>query len=226
MTCRCPEVGLDEIFDEDFARGDANRYRKRGLPPRARKLLRLIEQQIDLRSVQSLEAGAGAGALTIELARRGAAHARGIDAMPHVISHAQSLARDFGVADRTDFAVGDFAEKTDRPKVDLVILDRVVCCYPEWRALLENAALAARRVIALSYPADRALSRLFIRLTNASQALRRRQFRLQFHSPAAMLGLLATNGFSIHVKQRYWFWEIAVASRSPLVTGGTTSPGP
>lgn len=215
MSCRCPEVGLEEVFDEDFARKDANRYRKRGLPPRARKLLRLVEKQIDLRNLQSLEAGAGAGGLTIELARRGAAHARGIDAVRVAIEQAQSLARDFGVTDRTGFAVGDFARMTDQPNADLVILDRVVCCYPDWTPLLENAAACARRVIALSYPADRTLAKIVIRLINAGQAILRRRFRLQFHSPAAMLGLLARNGFSVREQQRYWFWEISVASRHP-----------
>jgi hypothetical protein len=160
------------------------------------------------------------------LARQGAALARGIDAMPVAIEHARSLARDFGVSDRTNFAVADFAEKADLPKVDLVILDRVVCCYPDWRALLENAAACARRVVAISYPADSTLSRMSIQLINAGQALLRRRFRLHFHSPAAMLGLLATHGFSIQTHQRYWFWEIAVASRMPPQTRDPTAASP
>ncbi len=212
MPCNCHNLGLDEFFDERFARRDAARYRQRGLPARARLLLQLIESFIDVRGRRSLEGGAGAGGFTVELARRGVAHAHAVDAMPITMSYAARLAAEFGVAQQTHFQSADFADpKLELAPADIVILDRVVCCYPDWRALLDNATSRAQRVIALSYPADNRYSRLFTRAVNAAQSLLRRRFRLYVHPPAAMLALLAQHGFDRVQRRRYWTWELAVA---------------
>ena len=213
MACSCPEVGLDEIFTEDFARRDADRYRKRGLPKRARKLLQLIQSQLDLKRATALEGGAGAGALTVELARRGVAHATAVDATAIALEYVRQLAEEYGVAERVEAQVADFADFSCSNPADLVILDRVVCCYPDWKRLLENAASCARSVITLSYPADRMLWRIAIGSANMGQALLRRRFRMHFHAPAAMLGLLAASGFQLVARERYWFWELAVMKR-------------
>lgn len=214
MACRCADVGLAEIFNERFARRDAARYRKRGLPARARLLLELVESSIDLRGRRSLEGGAGAGALTVELARRGVTAAQGIDAMPVAVEYATQLAAQFGVAEHAHFRAGDFADPDLAAEpADLVILDRVVCCYPDWRGLLANATQRAEHVIALSYPPANALTRFEIAALNGVQALLRRRFRIHLHPPAAMLALLREHGFTNVQRRRYWFWEIAVAHR-------------
>lgn len=214
MACRCADVGLDEIFDEQFARRDAERYRRKGLPRRARILLELLTKFIDLRGITTLEGGAGAGAVSVELVRRGAAEAKGIDATPAAVQYARWLAGEFGLADRVDFDVGDFAAPELRVQsADVVILDRVVCCYPDWRGLLLNAATHAHRAVAITYPPDNKLSAFEIGSVNLFQRVMRKRFRLQLHSSAAMLGLLADYGFVRVERRRYWFWEIAVAAR-------------
>jgi 2-polyprenyl-3-methyl-5-hydroxy-6-metoxy-1,4-benzoquinol methylase len=214
MACTCTDVALDEVFTERFARKDAAHYRKHGLQRRAHLLLELVTNVLDVRGRRTLEGGAGTGALTIELARRGASSAAAVDAVPIAITSAKELANEFGVADRTQFIVGDFADpQLAALPADLVILDRVLCCYPDWRGLLGNAVKRAQHVVALTYPADTRISRLAVRAVNALQAMFRRHFRLQFHSPDMMLGMLRQHGFAQIQKHRYWTWEIAVASR-------------
>lgn len=214
MACQCAEVGLDEIFNERFAKRDAARYRKRGLPPRARLLLDLVGTFMDVRTRRSLEGGAGAGALTVELARRGAADAEAVDATPVAVTYARELAAKFDVADRARFHSGDFADPTlNLEPADLVILDRVLCCYPDWLGLLENAAKHARQVIAITYPGANRANRIWTAMLNGCQALLRRRFRLYLHSPESMLAMLRQRGFTQFVRKRYWLWEIAVVSR-------------
>ena len=143
MTC-CGDVGLTEVFNERFMRRDARQYRKHGLDKRTRLLLQLVEASMKLPGSRSLEGGAGAGALTVELARRGVSDARAIDAMPVAIRYARELAGHFDVLDNVHFDIGDFADPAlSAEPADLVVLDRVVCCYPDWRALLSNAAQRA-----------------------------------------------------------------------------------
>jgi magnesium-protoporphyrin O-methyltransferase len=214
MACRCADVGLDEIFDEQFARRDAQRYRRKGLPRRSAILLDLLAGAVALPGITSLEGGAGAGAVSVELARRGAARVKGIDATPIAVQYARGLAADFNLSERVEFETGDFADpQLSAQPADVVILDRVVCCYPDWRGLLANAATHAHRAIALSYPPDNTLSAIEIGTLNAFQRVMRRRFRVQLHSTAAMFRLLAEHGFTRVTKRRYWFWEIAVAAR-------------
>jgi magnesium-protoporphyrin O-methyltransferase len=214
MTCRCNEVGLNEVFNERFMRRDAQHYRKHGLETRAQLLLKMIESAMELSGRRSLEGGAGAGAFTVELARRGVSHAQAVDAMTEAVKYGRDLADQFGVLQQTSFAVGDFADAALAiDGVDLVVLDRVVCCYPDWRALLINATQRAQHVVALTYPRKNALTRLMTRTANGVQAILRRTFRLHLHEPAAMLALLAERGFTSVQTRRYWFWEIAVARR-------------
>jgi magnesium-protoporphyrin O-methyltransferase len=214
VACTCRDYGLDEVFTARSAQRDAARYRKRGLPQRSRRLLQLIETFIDMRGRRSLEGGAGVGALTIELARKGVVDAQAVDATPVAMEYATRLAHEFGVADRTRFQSADFADpKLAAAPADLVILDRVVCCYPDWRALLANATSRARHVIALSYPADSWYSHVFISTVNTCQSLFRRRFRVFVHPPQVMLALLAQHGFDRVERRRHWSWELAVAAR-------------
>jgi SAM-dependent methyltransferase len=215
MTCRCADVGLDEMFDEQFAVREAKRYRRKGLPRRASILLELIRNAISLAGRTSLEGGTGAGALSVELARQGVTRAVGVDAIPAAIDQARELAHELNVADRAHFTIGDFADsELSLLPADVVVLDRVVCCYPDWRALLTRAATHASRVVALTYPPDNALSRFEVGAVNAFQRMMGRRFRVHVHSAARMFALLAEHGFTSVKKRRYWFWEIAVASRS------------
>jgi hypothetical protein len=42
------------------------------------------------------------------------------------------------------------------PDADVVILDEVVCCFPDWQRMVGSSP---RRLYALGYPRDRALTR-------------------------------------------------------------------
>src|SRR5690606_10263617 len=126
---------------------------------------------------------------------------------------ARTLAEEYGVAHRMSGVVADFAHMDDDSVHDLVVLDRVVCCYPDWRALLEAAADRASRAIALTYPREAWWTRFGVSAGNAVLWLGRRHFRLHVHPPAAMHALLRTRGFAPRVAGRVGIWEICLAPR-------------
>jgi SAM-dependent methyltransferase len=210
----CCTSGLDEVFTEDKSRKEAKRYLKRGLPPRARKLVKAIAATTALAGKRTLEVGVGAGALTVEMLRRGARHATGIDAVQGQLNTAQYLAREAAVSDRFQVMLGDFTEFSQLEHADIVVLDRVVCCYPRWQPLLGSAAAHAEQVIALTYPRDTWYMRMVARAINFTRALRRTKFRFWIHSPAAMQALLRERGFTARKTDRYLIWEVLVAARS------------
>lgn len=207
MTC-CNN-GLADVFTEAASRKDADRYRRKGLPARARKLLAAVGA---LKDRTTLEIGVGAGGVTVEMLRRGAAHAVGVDAIPGQLQAARRLATEFGVVDRADFVLGDFTER-DVDNADVVVLDRVICCYPEWRALLTSAASRAQMTVAMTYPRDVAFMRFATAAMNVFWKLRRSAFRFHVHPIDEMHALLKMHGFRLDVPSAHLGWEILVARR-------------
>lgn len=65
------------------------------------------------------------------------------------------LLRDFGLQGRMELRVGDVARDAAlAPDADIVVMHRVVCCYPDMPSLVSAAAAKARRLLVLSYPRE------------------------------------------------------------------------
>lgn len=125
--------------------------RKKGV---ARSITRSVltgleEAGLDRRTV--LDVGCGIGDLSIEAVGRGAESARGFDLSEKAIREARTLARERGVDDRTVFEVGDGA-KIELPRADVVVLNRVFCCYADANGLLERSLDVAGSVYAFTIP--------------------------------------------------------------------------
>jgi magnesium-protoporphyrin O-methyltransferase len=106
-------------------------------------------------------------------------HSRGPDRTTSAYSNVVAQeAGSRGVGDRLRLVQADAVDADARlPDAELVALDRVVCCYPDWAALLHVAAKHCRRHLALSYPRDRWYVRLFVRLDNGRRRLTGKAFR-------------------------------------------------
>jgi magnesium-protoporphyrin O-methyltransferase len=203
------------MFGEKIARHEAKQFRRRGLTARARRLLAALERTTELNGRSTLEVGAGVGSFTITMLEHGAAAATIIDASPAYLAAARALAHEFGVAHALRLELADYALRTaNGTAADVVVMDRVVCCYPDWRPLLDAATRDGRRVIALTYPRDSWWSRLGIGCINIFLRLRRTSFRVRVHPVALMQQTLADAGFDPTVHGHYGPWEILIATRS------------
>jgi SAM-dependent methyltransferase len=128
-------------------------------------LLAAIERAgLERRSV--LDLGCGIGDLAIEAVGRGATSARGYDLSAKAIDEARRLAEERGVGDRTAFEVGD-AATTELPHGDVVVLNRVFCCYPDVQGLLERSLAAAGSVYAFTIPRSKGVLGVWERGRNA-----------------------------------------------------------
>jgi len=141
--------GISRCFDRCACAKTRRRHpgRVRGV---SKALLALLERQ-GLAEATVLELGCGLGGLTRETIRRGAARATGIDLSPESIRAATRLAAEEGLTDRVAFSVADGASAALDPQ-DLLVLDKVICCYAAWEDLLENSLGAARRTYAFVAP--------------------------------------------------------------------------
>lgn len=167
-----------------------------------------------------LDVGCGIGDLAIEAVVRGASSATGFDLSPKAIDHARELATRRGVADRTAFDVGDGAT-FELPPADVVVINRVVCCYPNADGLLERTLKATRSVFAMTAPVSDGAIGMFNRaLTtfwNGWYALRKKKFgdfRTYVHDLGAIDERVRAAGFRpVTREHRRVVWDLAVYAR-------------
>src|SRR5262245_47421878 len=156
------------MFDERQARRDLRRWRTKGLPDDARDAVEfLAREQVGT----LLEIGGGVGASQVELLRRGVERATNVELSPGYEAVALGLAREEGVAERVERLVGD-AVTAELPDADAVLLNRVVCCYPDYEALVGVSARHARRFLVLTFPRSGAVASAAVAIGNLLLRLR------------------------------------------------------
>ena len=96
---------------------------------------------------------------------------------------------------------------------DVVVLHRVVCCYPDYERLLSAAAAHARRALVFSHPRRNVVSRLVVGAENLGFRLMRREFRVFAHPPEAMLAVLREQGMVARFAERGFAWEARGVTR-------------
>ncbi|SRR5712691_1460295 len=206
----CPPAGC-ELFTERVARRDADRYRRRGLGKVARRLVALVAG----RGANVLEVGGGVGAVQIELLRAGAERAVNVELSPAYEEEAAKLLREAALEERVERHLLDFARDASRLEVaDVVLMNRVVCCYPDMPALVGAAAERTRRILALSYPPDTWPFRLAARMINLWCRATRKEFRFFVHPPAAMFRVAEDHGLDLANRERSALWELAALERA------------
>lgn len=214
MACSCDPSGYRRIFGERTARRNAKAYRRGELDGSARWLVdRLRERGVGGASV--LEVGGGVGAIQLELLCSGAEHATNVELHGEYEREAIQLARDKGLEGRIDRRVSDFVEAApDIPAADVVVLHRVVCCYPYLRELLAPAADRAKRVLALTYPRSTVLTRNAVPIGDLLFRLTRCSFRFFVHPPAEIARIAESRGLRRVAHTKGLLWESAIFERS------------
>jgi len=213
MNC-CDRSRYGRLFNERFARRVARRYRKRGLDKSSRRIADFLRDH-GLQGATVLEIGGGIGEIQLELLKAGAARSVNLELSEEYEGEARRLADENGVGDRIDRRFHDIATQPEAVEpADVVVLNRVVCCYPDYELLLGAAADHARRLLVFSYPPRNALSRAIVSFTNALQALRGSEFRAFTHPPPAMLSVLDRRGLRRTYEHHGLVWQIAGLERA------------
>ncbi len=213
MASCCSRKGYDRTFNDRFARHTANRYRKRGLDKAARQIVDAVAER-DLAGATILEIGGGVGGIQLELLKLGAKSATNLELSAAYESQARRLLVDNGMADRVQRRIVDIAsEPDDVDLADVVVMHRVVCCYPDYAALLSAAATHARHLVVFSHPPRNLWSRAIIGLGNCWLLLRGSEFRVFAHPPAAMRETLATHGLRAASPTSAGGWRVTAAQR-------------
>lgn len=213
MAGCCDPRGCDEFFGRRFAQRLAKRYRKKGLDKTARRMVAFLDEH-GLEGASVLEIGGGIGDIQIELLKRGAAHATNLELSPGYDDAARALLRENGLEQRATRLIHDIADTDGIEAADIVVLHRVVCCYPDYERLLTAAATHARRYVVFSYPPRNSISRLVVGGQNLLFRLLRKEFRTFAHPPSAMLAVLGDHGLQRTFAHHGAVWQVAGLERA------------
>jgi hypothetical protein len=213
MPACCPPPGC-EIFNERTARRNARRYRRKGLDANARRLVEFLRAR-GIEGATVLEIGGGVGAIEIELLRAGAARAVNVEMSPAYEPFVRELSHDAGLEERVELRVLDFArEAATVEPADVVVMHKVVCCYPDLEGLLGAGAERTEKYLALTYPQDRWFIRLGARTINLVMRALRREFRSYIHPPAKIIDLAIDRGLRPIFRHDGRLWQQVGLERS------------
>lgn len=209
----CCSTDYRKLFNRRFAERDARRFRAHGLKGSSRALVELAG---DVRGRTVLDVGGGVGAIGLDLLAAGASQATNVELSEGYEEAAAALAQEHGVADRVDRRVADFVEAGDGiAQHDVVVMHRVVCCYPDVDGLMTAAARHARSRVVLTYPQQRGWIRIGLAGANVFLRIRGCGFRAYVHPVARILGSVEATGFRIERRVKHGLlWESASLVRS------------
>lgn len=213
VSACCDPRRYDRIFDSREARRRARQYRRRGLDRTERRIVDAIASR-GVRGASVLEIGGGVGEIQLELLRRGATSATNLELSPAYDDEARRLLAEAGLSGRVERRIADIAVDPDAAeRADVVVLNRVVCCYPDMPRLLAAAGQHAGRLLVFSHPPRNALSRLVIGGLNLVLQVSGNSFRVFAHPPQAMLDVLAEHGLHPVARPSGLFWRVSAVAR-------------
>ena len=218
MDC-CDPNGLDQMFAGPLVRQELRAYQANGLTKRQRKLVALIGHLPPGASV--LDIGCGIGALGTALLTKGADEGTFVDVSSAYLAAAREVAVEAGVGERAVFYRDDFATSArPYPQAEVVVLDRVVCCYPDAVALLVKAAQHCQGILVFTYPRPFWFVRLFRAFCAFGMKLSGREYRFFLHDPALLMRAATGSGHTRVVVRSAGVWQLMKVSKTSSTQNG------
>ena len=97
-------------------------------------------------------------------------------------------------------------------KADIVVLHRVVCCYPDYEKLLGAAAGHARRMLVFSHPPRNVVPPSVMAMVNGLR-LQGNSFREFVHPPSAMVDVVKAQGLTLEYRHGGFAWDVVGFAR-------------
>ena len=212
MTCEhCTDA--EKIFNDKEARKQLMRYHKKGPRKTSKKLIQHLKSSMNgERTV--LDIGAGIGAVHLELLESGMESASHVDASAPYLELSKELAGKKGKKEKVEYHYGDFLDKrSEISPHDIVVLDKVICCYPHMEDLLSESMAKSASLIALTYPQSNFIGKFFIQVNNLIFWFKGSAFRAYMHPNSEVRAALNQGGFALKNQGKVFPWNIEVYKR-------------
>ena len=210
MSCCASCSAINAQFDRRRADRDLVRYRRDGPLATTRQLIEAMRSaKTGITSV--LDIGCGVGAVGHEFLDEGVERVTFVDASEAFLTAAQAESERRHTVDRVAYYHGDFVARADDiGHADAVVLDRVICCYPDMERLVSRAADRAVSLVGAVYPRGDWWVRAVIAAENAVRRIQGTAFRAFVHPPAAIDAAFHRAGLRRKSVARNVVWTVAV----------------
>lgn len=200
-------------YDGRFADQELAKWREGGPRPTTQELIDVVRAG-GIGGATLVEIGAGVGAVHTALLEAGAAAAVDVDASQEYIAAAREEAERRGLSGRVDYRYGDIVElaPTLEP-ADIVLMDSVICCYPDLPALLKAAVMPRPRLVGLIYPRDVWWMIGRMRMFNGWHSMRRSVARYFIYRRAHVSRLMTDLGYAESYDGGSPAWRVATYVR-------------
>jgi len=130
------------------------------------------------------------------------------------VEAATDLSRTLGFQDSTQYHMGNFVDlEEDILSADMVVLDRVICCYSDMRGLVTASTRHPQRLYVLTYPRWTWWMRVGAWAFNFSLTALRREFRFFLHDPEEIGETIEAANFYLIQSTKRGPWEMAAYRR-------------
>ncbi|MHB8614198.1 MAG: methyltransferase domain-containing protein [Candidatus Dormibacteraceae bacterium] len=212
MSDCCTPTGDRQIFSEKNARAEARRYRRKGLDATSRRIGDLLKER-GVEGKTLLEVGAASERSRSNCSRR-VFPAVNVELAPTYEDAASDLLHEVGFADHVERRVMDFADAgTEVETADIVVMNRVICCYPDMPKLASAAAERTREVLVMSFPNRRWWTRLGLTLANFGFRVVGMEFRVFLHPPELIQAAVQQHRFRTMFNERGLLWQVNAFER-------------
>ena len=177
------------------AKKQYDQYMKRGPAKVTAKIIgQFSKHQIEGKSL--IDVGGGIGALQWWFLDMNGKETISIEASSGYLRLAEKHANEKGWADQTSFLFGDFMQlHTEVDLVDYITLDKMVCCYPNYKEIIEVACAKTKSCVLISYPIDGPISKIFAWLEGLMTNLKGQNFKPFIHPVAKVREAFKLNGY-------------------------------
>lgn len=124
-----------------------------------------------------------------------------------MIVEATDWAKQRGISEKTQYIEGDFIDiaNTIEP-ADIIIMDKVVCCYPDANSLIHRSLEKCIESFTLTYPRKTWYTRLGVQTSAFLMKLLGSNFRPYVHDPALIEKWITEQGFKKTLQNQTFIW--------------------
>lgn len=211
MSCCTPEA--TGRFFSKTASHHSRRFTRRGLDGPQRLIAQGL-RSLGIVSRSILEVGCGVGALHLTLLRDGAASATGIELSEGMLKQARHNAEAMGVASKTRYLQGDLVtQPVASGRAEIVILDKVLCCYAEPAALIRESCAVCDGLYAVSYPGRSIVGQCAFRPMEWFGRTFGMKFHPYYHDPDRLDNLIGSADFGEIFSGTTPVWQVKIFRR-------------
>lgn len=209
----CCNTSYQDTFDHKRAQKELKAYEKSGVKANSRPLMELISS-VDLKEASMLEIGGGIGSLIFESFKLGLSKANYVDISQAYSDTFIAALEEKGLSEKVEPRLGDFVDLSKEiSQVDLVVLDKVICCYENYAELIRASTSKSRKWYAITIPRDKWWVKMVHGFDNILRNLKKNPFQSFIHAHEDIFEVLEKEGFSIRKDKKRREWQSFLLER-------------